>query len=61
MSCGALLRRFRLCVFAFARLRLTHVEVGDEEAALGQAVELLRLAYNALDMAVTHLSHSSSS
>jgi hypothetical protein len=39
----------------------THVEVGDEEMVLRQAVEMLRLAYNELDMAVTHLSQSSSS
>jgi hypothetical protein len=38
-----------------------HVEVGDEEMVLGQAVEMLRLAYNELDMAVVHLSQSSSS
>jgi hypothetical protein len=33
-----------------------HIEVGDEEVVLGQAVEMLRVAYNELDMAVNHLS-----
>ncbi len=36
-----------------------HIEVGDEELVLGQAVEMLRLAYNELDMAVSHLSNGS--
>jgi hypothetical protein len=38
-----------------------HIEVGDEEMVLSQAVEMLRAAYNQLDMAVVHLSQNSSS
>jgi hypothetical protein len=38
-----------------------HKDFGDEEEVLRQAVELLRLAYNELDMTVLHMWHSSTS